>query len=281
MLKKYKNGFLEYLEKDLGRAEMTVRNYDRYLTRFIAWLDGQKIVSPGKITKPVMQKYKNWLKDFRDEYGQPLKVNTYNYHLVALRMFFVYLERRRVKTIAPEDVDLQKFGARKIVFLTDKEVLALREAPKDFQNDLMLRLRDKVVLEILLATGLKVAELVNLSRKDSKKMSLPQQARYWVSKFLEKRQDKNPALLVRYDRAGNIHQANKLTARSVQRIVARYAKFAGISKEVTPQVLRHTFAKNLFNKGLRITQIQKRLGYESHLATKIYLSEIRKELFKP
>lgn len=172
---------------------------------------------------------------------------------------------------------------------------------KKRSDTLRIKYRDKAILEMLFSTGLRVSELtgllkdqVNLKedefsvRGKGKKLRvvfLSDQAKYWLKKYLEARGDVNPYLFVSHDKAhkgerksppGAISRradksdAEPLTTRSIQRIVQKYTKAAGITKPVTPHTLRHSFATDLLQNGADIRSVQTMLGHSSITTTQIY-----------
>ncbi|MFA6604346.1 MAG: site-specific tyrosine recombinase/integron integrase [Patescibacteria group bacterium] len=281
--------FLTYLEIERNRSERTVRNYDFYLRRFFTWA---KSPAPSGITQDLVRSYRVWLNRYKDETGQPLKKSTQNYHLIALRSFLKYLAKRDVKTLASEKIELAKMPERSVEFLDESELQRLLEAPlKDNgggnADAPLVRQRDRAILEMLFSTGLRVSELSGLTRdgvnlkqdeftvrgKGDKPriVFLSNQARYWLKSYLDKRGDTDPHLFVSHDRAAKGREyAGGLTPRSIQRIVEHYAKAAGITKNITPHTMRHTFATDLLRNGADIRSVQTMLGHSSITTTQIY-----------
>lgn len=155
----------------------------------------------------------------------------------------------------------------------------------------LVQLRDKAILELLFSSGIRISELVSLNRdsvnvgkdefsvrgKGSKirVVFLSTQARYWLKQYLQLRKDISPALFVSYDRAAKkrserTRKEERLTPRTVQRLVERYAKMAGITKHITPHTLRHSFATDLLANGADIRSVQTLLGHSSITTTQLY-----------
>jgi len=310
LLKDYLTDFLEYLEIEKNRSQQTVRNYDFYLRRFVNWLGEKK--KPDDIEAENVRQYRLWLNRLADVHGEPLKKNTQNYHLIALRSFLKYLAKRDVKTLAPEKIELMRMPDREVCFLDGGDLNRLLEAPLTTQNtnnktqtiDALIKYRDKAIIELLFSTGLRVSELaklkkdnVNLKKEEftvigkgrkSRVVFLSEQARYWLQKYLEKRTDPNPHLFISHDkRTGKIiklknskinSEDQPLTPRSIQRLIQKYAKAAGITKPVTPHTLRHSFATDLLQNGADIRSVQTMLGHSSITTTQIYTHITDKEL---
>lgn len=304
-LEKLVTDFLEHLEIEKGRTEKTVRNYDFYLRRF---LDFSELTSPSGITLDTVRKFRVWLN--RDVAGREeanIKKSTQNYHLIALRSFLKYLSKRDVKSLAPEKVELAKQSMRQVEFLEPEELdrlLAVPLAGKGADELPLVHLRNKAILEMLFATGLRVSELagllverVNLKQDEftvkgkggkTRVVFLNDETKGWIKKYLEKRTDTLPYLFVGHDRAGAHREESKaLTSRSIQRIVEAAARDAGITKRITPHVMRHTYATTLLRNGADIRSVQAMLGHSSITTTQIYthitdkgLREVHKKFHK-
>jgi len=284
--------FLTYLEVERNRSERTVRNYDFYLRRFFEW---SKWPTASGITLDMVRNFRVWLNRLKDDRGNTLKKNTQNYHLIALRSFLKYLAKRDIRTLAPEKIELARMPERTVDFLEPNELDRLMEAPVSDAGGLvrvaaslpLIKLRDKAILEMLFSTGLRVSELagltkemVNLEREEfivrgkgdkPRIVFISNQARYWLKEYLNRRHDIEEFLFVSHDRAAKGRDAERsLTPRSIQRIVEGYARKAGITKRITPHVLRHTFATDLLRNGADIRSVQSMLGHSSITTTQIY-----------
>lgn len=284
-LKQLKTQFLEYTEIEKGRSLNTVLNYDRYLSRFLAFL---KKDDPKAITDASVREFRIWLNrqasGNNTRTGDTLKKKTQNYYLIALRGFLKYLGRQGIQTLAPDRIELAKVGERHIEFMTDQELHRLLDAPKGTD---VKSLRDKAMLSLLFSTGLRVSELCSLPRDidlRADEMSirgkgdkvrvvfLSDEAKSAVKAYLDKRDDMDDALFVKVGaekRKGG--ESMPLTRRSVERIVKQYATKAGImSKRVTPHVIRHSFATDLLSNGADLRSVQALLGHANIGTTQIY-----------
>ncbi|MFH1030830.1 MAG: tyrosine-type recombinase/integrase [bacterium] len=304
-LKNYISKFLTYLEIEKNRSLATVRNYEFYLARFASWMEERGIDNTGKIDLENMTQYKLWLNRFErgEAYNYaPLKKSTQNYHLIALRAFFKYLSKIGVKVLAPEKIELIKMQEREIIFIEGNELDSFLNAPlgcadgrdtNGEQESTLISLRDKAILETLFSTGLRVSELINLriEQVDLKDMGsaqeltvrgkgskvrivfLSNQTLYWIKKYLELRNDASLYVFVSHDKGSQKRDniLEPITARTVQRIVKKYASIAGIEKRVSPHTLRHSFAKNLLANEADIRLVQTILGHSSITNTQIYI----------
>jgi site-specific recombinase XerD len=310
----YIRQFLEYLEIEKGRAHNTIRNYDFYLHRFAEWSQTKGVKKPQAITAEHMRKYRLWLNRIVDRFGEPLKKNTQNYHLIAVRAFLKFLSKRDIAVMAPEKIELAKVPQRQVEFLDGTDLAALLEAPlgqkrprpgqKPKQQEpnqfTLIQLRDKSILELLFSTGLRVSECARLKieninlKKDEftvrgkgsklRLVFLSESAKYWIGEYLKKRHDMNPYLFVSHDRAAAKRDDNTddvgLTPRSIQRILEKYTRQAGITKKVTPHTLRHSYATDLLINGADIRSVQAMLGHESILTTQVYTHVTDQQLRK-
>ncbi len=292
-LKTLKQQFLEYTEIEKGRSINTVKNYDRYISRFLGFI---KKDNPADITDTSVREFRLWLNrqatGNNAKTGETLKKKTQNYYLIALRAFLKYLARQGVKSLAPERIELAKVGERHIEFMTDQELHRLLEAP---EGDSLKVLRDRALLAMLFSTGLRVSELCSLSRdidltvdelsvrgKGDKVrvVFLSEEAKKAVREYLSKRDDMDDMLFIKVSqekRHGG--ESLPLTTRSVERIVKHYATKAGIvSKKVTPHVIRHSFATDLLSNGADLRSVQALLGHANIGTTQIYTHVTDKHL---
>lgn len=274
-----KRQFLEYVEIERGRSLKTVENYDRYLTRFIEY---SKINDPSKITDEVLREYRLWLNRQAGTDGQTLKKNTQNYYLIALRSFLKYLMRREVTSLPPDRIELAKTPERELDLITSDELDRLLSAPdgSDIKS-----LRDRALLEMLFSTGLRVSEICGLPRdldlsKDEfsvrgkgekvRVVFLSGTAKMALKTYLAKRKDMDDSLFIRVGNISENADSLRITSRSVERIVKNYATKAGISKKVTPHIIRHSFATDLLENGADLRSVQALLGHANITTTQIY-----------
>ncbi|MBU0706980.1 tyrosine-type recombinase/integrase [Patescibacteria group bacterium] len=283
-LKQLIKEFLDHLEIERNCSLATKRNYKSYLNRF---LEFSKIKTADDLEIEVVRKYRLWLNRQENQRKEPLNKSTQNYYLIALRSFLKYLAKRDIKALAPEKIELAKMPDRQVTFLEGEDLERFLEAPLKSKEPPIIQKRDKAILELLFSTGLRVSELANLTqdqinlKKDDftvrgkgsklRLVFLSNQAKYWLKQYLDARQDASLALFVRHDRAANKSNDTKhLTPRSIQRLVQYYAKSVGITKRITPHVLRHSYATDLLTSGADIRSVQSLLGHASITTTQIY-----------
>lgn len=298
-LKDLKTEFLQYTEIEKGRSLNTVRNYDQYLSRFLSYT---KIKNPKDITDSTVRDFRVWLnrQEVKKEKGTApatLKKRTQNYYLIALRAFLKYLARQGIDSLAPDRIELAKVPERSLDLITIEELERLLRAP---DVSTLRGLRDKAMLELLFSTGLRISELCALPRDINLKLDemsvrgkgekvrvvfISDDAKNAVQKYLNKRDDMDDALFVQILGKGNEKLAQnkeslRITPRSVERIIKQYAIKSGISKKVTPHVIRHSFATDLLRNGADLRSVQMLLGHANINTTQIYTHVTDSELKK-
>jgi site-specific recombinase XerD len=275
--------FLEYLELEQNRSGKTIQNYQHYLTRLSDFAGEIKVAD---IDIELIRKWRLWLNRLGTNTSDELGKATQNYHLIALRSFLKYCAKRGYDAMSADKIELARTRRPQVTFLTPEEVERLGSQPKlDSQNGL----RDRAIIELLFSSGLRVSELVgldrdhiNLARREfmvrgkgqkDRPVFISLEAAGWIKQYLDKRQDNTKPLFIRYsgskkvDLSGNF---TRLTARSVQRMIARYARLAGITKHVSPHTLRHSFATDLLMNGADLRSVQAMLGHSNIATTQIY-----------
>src|ERR1035437_6580996 len=302
-IKDLKQQFLEYMEIEKGRSLRTIINYDHYISRF---LDYGKVKGVNDIDENLVREYRLWLNRQltgrnKADKNETLKKRTQNYHLIALRAFLRFLAKRNIHSLSPEHIELAKTGERHLDLITSEELRALLDAPnnpngkidgksgnaagKNGENESLQALRDKAILELLFSTGLRVSELCSLTRDinlntDSfpirgkgdkvRVVFISDDAKNALKKYLAKRVDVDDALFIRLNKEKSRGGDLSLNKRSIERIVKQNAIKAGISKKVTPHVIRHSFATDLLSNGADLRSVQMLLGHANISTTQIY-----------
>lgn len=285
------NDFLEHLEVEAGRSKKTADNYRLYLERFVEIaleVSGKEELRPQDITKELLRKYRLKLNRYGSEKGEDdLKVITQMYHLIALRGFLKYLAKRDIKSLNPSLVELPRVHREQVTFLHYDEV---EEMLDQIDTSSESGLRDRAIIELLYSGGLRVSELVKLNRdsinlerrefmvrgKGSKDrpIFISEACADWVQEYLDARTDSLPALFLNNSRHTQAVDTSgdyrRMTARSVERIVEKYARLAGITKHVSPHTLRHSFATDLLMNGADIRSVQSMLGHADISTTQVY-----------
>lgn len=275
--------FVEHLEVEGGRSAKTAENYAHYLERFIEFADD---ISVDKISAELVRKYRLWLNRYENDQKDSLSLITQAYHLIALRGFLRYLTRRDIETLSPDKIILPKVARKQVTFLHYDEVTRMiDEIPLDTE----MGLRDRAIVELLFSSGLRVSELVNLNRdhinltrrefmvrgkgQKDRPVFVSESAADHLSTYLDARMDNLPPLFLSYSRnniASTTGDYRRITARSIQRMVSKYARLAGITKHVSPHTMRHSFATDLLMNGADIRSVQSMLGHSNIQTTQVY-----------
>jgi site-specific recombinase XerD len=275
--------FLEYLELEQNRSAKTIQNYSHYLTRLSDFAGDIKLAD---INDELIRKWRLWLNRLGTNTSDELSKTTQNYHLIALRSFLKYCAKRGYDAMAADKIELARTHRPQVTFLTPEEIDRLSSQPN---TSTLTGLRDRAIIELLFSSGLRVSELVGLDRdhinlgrrefmvrgkgQKDRPIFISTSAADWIRQYLDKRQDNTKPLFIRYsgskkvDLSGNF---TRLTARSVQRLIARYARLAGITKHVSPHTLRHSFATDLLMNGADLRSVQAMLGHSNIATTQIY-----------
>ena len=287
------NDFLDWLDVEKGLATKSQENYSRFIKKFTDWLVVSRLdkLLPHDLSPDHIWKYRVYLS--RNP-KKPLKRSSQNYYLIALRSLLNYFAERDILSLPSEKIKLAKDKSeRQVRFLTLEHLKKLFEAPKTKSTD---GKRDRAILETLFSTGLRVSELVSLNRDQIRSkvgteelelsivgkgnrvrtIYISERALYWIKSYLNEREDDDKALFASYDNRGKKY--NRISPRTVQRMVKKYALKAGLPTFTTPHVMRHTFATDLLAQGVDLRIIQEFLGHKDIAATQIYTHTTSKKL---
>jgi site-specific recombinase XerD len=291
-LRELKRQFLEYLEIERGRSVKTIENYDRYLEKFFEYA---KTDNPADLTEEMMRTFRLYLnRQPGTKVGSridPMKRKTQNYYLIALRAFLKYIRKRGIASLSPEVIELAKVPERSLDLITPGELDRLMNAP---QKGTLQGMRDRAILELLFSTGLRISELCSLSTDDVdltrdefsvrgkgdkiRVVFLSDSAKVSISEYLRARKDMSDALFVQYGKNAKNTNDPRLSPRAVQRVLKSYAIKAGITRKVSPHVIRHSFATDLLSNGADIRSVQALLGHANIGTTQIYTHVTDKHL---
>ncbi len=291
-LSQLKREFLEYLEIERGRSLKTVENYERYLTKFLAFV---KTDSPSKLTEEQVREFRLYLnRQPGTKVGgrmEPMKRKTQNYYLIAVRAFLKYMRKRGIESLNPERIELAKVAERSLDLITAQELARLMKAPdqKTIQG-----LRDYAILQLLFSTGLRISELTGLSIDDVdlsrdefsvrgkgekiRVVFLSEEAKKAIRAYLGARKDMHDALFIQYGKNAKNAADLRLSPRAVQRMLKACAAQAGITRKVSPHVIRHSFATDLLQNGADLRSVQALLGHANIATTQVYTHVTDKHL---
>jgi len=279
--------FLEYQEVVKGSSPLTIRNYKHYLKRFANWLNKDNL-NISSISLPNIQKFRLYLSRLG------LSKKTQGYHVIALRSLLRWLIKNDYKVLSPDKIDLPKVEDRQVKYLTGEQVDRLLNAPS---LDKITGKRDKAILEVLFSTGLRVSEVARLDRNKinfqtrefgvvgkggkARVVFLSSRAAEYLDKYLKSRKDHYKPLFIRH--SGKVEptssdESMRLSPRSIQRLVKKYARKIKLPVEATPHVLRHSFATDLLIAGADIRSVQEMLGHKNIATTQVYTHVTHKHL---
>ena len=291
------NDFLDWIDVEKGLSSKTQENYERFLRKFFNWLKIKKLdnLKPHQLTPEHIWNYRLYLSRYTDKKGQSLKKTTQNYYLIALRALLSYFSAKDIISLPSDKIALPKGDKREksVKFLNLEQIEKLLLAP---DVNTIIGLRDRAILEILFSTGLRIAELMALNRdqfvniKDKKDLELAiigkgdyprtvyfsERALSWLKKYLETRKDKEKPLFIHYRARKDAE--SRLTNRSIERSVKKYAILAGVPVFTTPHTIRHSYATDLLSQGVDLRIIQEFLGHRSITSTQIYTHVTNKRL---
>lgn len=275
--------YIEHLEVEGGRSAKTAENYKLYLERFVEFSNDTTV---DKISSEMIRKYRLWLNRYKNDNEDELATITQSYHLIALRGFLGYLSKRDIPSLSPEKIELPKVSRKQVTFLHYDEVTRLLDSiPLDGEAGF----RDRAIIELLFSSGLRVSELANLNRdhvntkrrefmvrgkgQKDRPVFIGEATALRVEDYLSARLDNLPPLFLSYSRNNTTNttgEYRRLTTRSIQRIINKYARLAGITKHVSPHTMRHSFATDLLMNGADIRSVQSMLGHSNISTTQVY-----------
>ena len=276
------DSFLDALWMERGLSENTLSAYRCDLTKFSSWLKQQHI----ELVKVEQTNILAYL-----ALAESKSVRTVARRLSSLRRLYEYLLREdRIKQNPVSNVEAPRLGRALPKFLTESEVEALLEAPDTEQ---MSGVRDKCMLELLYATGLRVSELVNLTvqqvnlrqgvvrvtGKGNKERLVPmgEEASQWLERYLNSARSE----ILNHTLSDALFPSNRgkaMTRQTLWHMIKRYASIAGIKKTLSPHILRHAFATHLINHGADLRVVQMLLGHSDISTTQIYTHVARERL---
>ena len=268
--------FLEFLQKDKKLSDNTLQSYKRDITQYESYINEENL-QYLKVTKDDIKKYLENLKNI----GK--KTSTISRNLASIRSFYQYLVRtKKIKEDPTEGIQSPKVEKRVPSVLSSKEVELLLEQPKAVD---LKGIRDKAMLEFAYATGMRVTEIINLNIEDvnlkegyvsctnaNKQRNIPLGA-ISINALKEYIKKARPYLIKSEDEKSLFVNINgkRLTRQGFWKIVKFYKEQAHIDKDITPHVLRHSFATHLLQNGADLKAIQVMLGHSDISSTQVYM----------
>jgi len=280
--------FLEHLEIEKNCSKLTIRNYEHYLNVLIDYLtngDENKKATIDDISVDNVRNFRLFLSRQKGTAGE-MKLVTQGYYIISLRSFLKWLIKNDYKVLQPEKLDVPKIKDHSLKFLDALQMDRLMNQPLCSTES---GLRDRVIIELLFSTGLRVSELVALNKDQinlntrefgvigkggrSRLVFISKEAADFLDRYLKSRTDRYKALFIRKLKEKDIVSDDdkvRLTARSVQRLVKHYVKQANLPVDATPHTIRHSMATDLLRSGADLRSVQEILGHKNIATTQIY-----------
>ncbi len=273
--------FIRFLSGEKRYSDYTLRNYLHAIRSFISWLDGhKKQVRISEVNQSLAR-------DYIIESQQIRSKRTVRNHISALRSFYQFCQSRNYLNNNPfRNLTLPKLEKKLPVFLSQEELIQLLEAPLKLEisspHAEMIRVRDRIIMELLYGGGLRVSEVVGLNHGD---LDLPKSLVRILGKGRKERvvpiPERTSSLLISFrenfclDASSSSplftsSKAQRLTSRNVQLRLKKYLAFCQLPQDVTPHKLRHSFATHLLDNGADLRSVQELLGHSSLSTTQVY-----------
>ena len=273
--------FIRFLSGEKRYSDYTLRNYLHAIRSFVSWLDGQK-----KQVR-ISEVNQSLARDYIIESQQIRSKRTVRNHISALRSFYQFCQSRNYLNNNPfRNLTLPKLEKKLPVFLSQDELIQLLEAPLKLEisspHAEMIRVRDRIIMELLYGGGLRVSEVVGLNHGD---LDLPKSLVRILGKGRKERvvpiPERTSSLLISFrenfclDASSSSplftsFKAQRLTSRNVQLRLKKYLAFCQLPQDVTPHKLRHSFATHLLDNGADLRSVQELLGHSSLSTTQVY-----------
>lgn len=268
--------FLEFLENDKKLSMNTLQSYKRDILQYQEYINKNGL-NFLKVSDEELNDY------FEELKGLNKKASTISRNLATIRSFYQFLVRsKKIKKDPTIGVESPKVEKKVPSILTSKEVELLLEQPKDVD---LKGIRDKAMLEFAYATGMRVTEIISLDitninviesyvtcNKGSKKRTIPLGS-ISLNALIDYMEKARPVLIKDEDTKALFVNVNgkRLTRQGFWKIVKHYKEQANITKEITPHVLRHSFATHLLQNGADLKAIQTMLGHSDISSTQVYM----------
>ena len=268
--------FTEYLRNDKKSSENTVLSYARDLKGFSRFMKESGVLDPAKVNRTNVMAYVYELQK-QNKAGATVSRN-----IASIRSFFQFLQKKGIVADNPAaDLELPKVEKKVPEILSLEKVELLLEQPSGEEDK---EVRDKAMLELLYATGIRVTELISLRVEDvnlpleyircggenkSRIIPIGAQAKFSLRRYLEKVREN---MILRADEETLFVNCNgkPMTRQGFWKIIKAYAKKAGIEEDITPHMLRHSFAAHLIENGADLRSVQEMLGHSDISTTQIY-----------
>ena len=288
--------FFQHLQQVRLASPYTLRNYQQAFTCLTEVLSPEQPLN--SFTIEVLDRFRDQLYQQVTRQGKSMSPRTQNMYHSALRSWLRFcLQRHWEVSLTPDQIELSRLTPSDVSGLTAEQLQALRETCPE--KNPLLQDRNKAIVEMLFATGLRISELCSLDRsqvnlqtcefsvlgkgRKRRTIFMTPQARDCLQAYLAQREDNYQPLFLNFSRGQSKAslddgEAYRLTRVSVELMIRRRGRLAGITRPVTPHVLRHTFATTLLRKGADLRSVQELLGHSNVATTQIYTQVVRSDL---
>ena len=290
--------YLRYLHNVKNASEYTLRNYDKALRLFTDVVGSEASLSD--IDLAVIDDFRDKIFTLKSRRGTKISRNTQNLYLIPVRSFLKFCHQRDLceNLVAPEKIELVKPDPRDVSGLNAEELERLRQA--DTHKNQIIANRDRAIVELLFATGLRISELAALNReqinlqtreftvigkrKKIRPIFLTSRSAECLQAYFDLRTDNFPPVFLnarkRRDEFETNGESRRLSKTAIENMIRQRGRIAGITKPVTPHVLRHTFATTLLRNGADLRSVQELLGHSNIATTQIYTHVVNADLKK-
>jgi site-specific recombinase XerD len=283
--------YFEWCELNKNYSKKTVLNREHHFRHFFDWCGDIEL---SKLDEDKILEYKKYLLSTRHAYqkDRTIKASTVGEKMKVLRGFLQCMEIKNIKAMSSTKIPAGVRADDRIIFFTKHE---FRQIIKTVDTSKPEGVRNRAILEMLFATGMRLEELIRLNRDIDIKSGevvvkgkydkirtvyLNERAKYWIKKYLQSRKDNYPALFTFVRKRNDWTEMNKgrVGKRTVQEVVKKYVRLAGLRDDISTHAFRHSFATHMLKQGADLRAVQIFLGHSDLRSTQVYTHYVNPEL---